>query len=553
MSKKTYNLSQAFIDNGYAIYLPAISGFYTKQLNSIRKTPDFYTDDRIPDGLENGLDGLDFLKEDVAYYYYQFGLYSAGHAQLDLEKAKDEECMVHQRDRSKSLILGDSGGYQIGKGVIKMDWSNAKDPDDPERTGMCQKILEWLEHTADWSMTLDFPAWMATDPKLSLKTGMKNFDDTLDITLLNLDHFMKNRTPGKTKFLNVISGTSTYTGKKWYEAVKKYSDPKEVEKMGYDVGTTLEGYAFAGIHTNNMSLALERILDLIRDGLLEDKDWIHVLGLGRLDWGCFLTSIQRELRKHYNPNLTISFDAASPFVATAYGQCYDYNHFTNKKFTYSMNSALDQKNLEGNDMPMPFRGPIMERLTLGDICPLSKAHAIVEGQHRFDVSKEDCDALIEHGCDAEWVEDRTNKLGKVPRTSWDTLTYLLYMSHNVYKHIEAVQEANRIVDMEYERTLPNWRDWIKDKKSSNANEISIHVPHTLLYFRSFVEELLDPSTPDPYALLEENRAFLDSISFNGAKENVFDSLFEHETVDNPVDKYADINDEKLAELEKGNE
>ena len=33
--------------------------------------------------------------------------------------------------------------------------------------------------------------------------------------------------------------------------------------------------------------------------------------------------------------------------------------------------------------------------------------------------------------------------GKETKTSWDTLSYTLLQSHNVYQHISAVQEANR--------------------------------------------------------------------------------------------------------------
>jgi hypothetical protein len=33
--------------------------------------------------------------------------------------------------------------------------------------------------------------------------------------------------------------------------------------------------------------------------------------------------------------------------------------------------------------------------------------------------------------------------GKETKTSWDTLSYTLLQSHNVYQHIAAVQEANR--------------------------------------------------------------------------------------------------------------
>jgi len=39
-----------------------------------------------------------------------------------------------------------------------------------------------------------------------------------------------------------------------------------------------------------------------------------------------------------------------------------------------------------------------------------------------------------------------NKLGKVGKTSWDSFTYALMMGHNVWMHINSVQEANRQYD-----------------------------------------------------------------------------------------------------------
>jgi hypothetical protein len=39
-----------------------------------------------------------------------------------------------------------------------------------------------------------------------------------------------------------------------------------------------------------------------------------------------------------------------------------------------------------------------------------------------------------------------NKNGKEGRTSWDSFSYMLLMSHNVWMHITAVQEANRRFD-----------------------------------------------------------------------------------------------------------
>ena len=323
----------------WAVYLPAISGFYVTQLQKMDANPSEW---RCPEGFEKGTQGMNFRDPEHSYYHYPWGLYSGGHAHLDPVKSDEREPMIQGRDRSKTMILGDSGGFQIATGVLKMDWANAKDPNDPARQELCNKILKWLEHTADWSMTLDVPAFAAVG-KLSEKTGLTEFQDTLDVSLLNLDYFMKNRTPGATKFLNVLSGSNEENSKTWYDAVKHFSIKSFVQEAYGDDSKTLEGYAFAGINMKHMYSVLSRLLDLREDNLLEGKDWIHFLGTGRLNWACHLTSIQRQLRKHDNPNITLSFDAAPPFVNTAYGQTYTHNEFRAKRFGYFMDRAFDNK------------------------------------------------------------------------------------------------------------------------------------------------------------------------------------------------------------------
>ena len=494
----------------WAVYLPAISGFYVTQLQKMQANPDEW---RCPEGFEKGTQGMNFLDPENSYYHYPWGLYSGGHAHLDPVKSDEREPMVQKRDRSKTMILGDSGGFQLATGVIKMDWSNAKDPNDPARTEFCNKILTWLEHTADWSMTLDVPAFAAVG-KLSERTGLTEFQDTLDISLLNLDYFMKNRTPGATKFLNVLSGSDEENSKTWYNAVKHFSDKSFVQEAYGDVNKALEGYAFAGINMKHMYSVLSRLLDLREDGLLEGKDWIHFLGTGRLNWACHLTSIQRQLRKHDNPNITLSFDAASPFVNTAYGQTYTHNEFRAKRFGYFMDRAFDNKDMKGSKMPMPFaHSPIMDRLTVGDICVLG------------------------HG--------DLNRNGKETNTSWDTLSYALYMGHSVYNHITAVQEANRLADMEKHRTPTHWKNWKKVKGSSVSNETSPYVPGTILMFESFAEEVLDPTNTNARQMLEDNKEFLKEISFSdgSAETSTFGALFEtdeYESGDSEADMQEDI-------------
>ena len=127
--------------------------------------------ERIPKGFENGVEGLNFLNPEKGMFTYPTALYSAGHACLNMEQVNDRDSMVVNRDRKFSTIVGDSGGYQIGRGVIKFDW---KDFEGNKANKVRSDILNWLELTSDWAMTLDVPTWAADDLN-SPKTGLNQF------------------------------------------------------------------------------------------------------------------------------------------------------------------------------------------------------------------------------------------------------------------------------------------------------------------------------------------------------------------------------------------
>lgn len=492
MTTNRVNFTQRHDEGKWAKYLPAISGFYTTHLGKDQADPNFIPAERVPEKFELGMQGLNFLDRENSYFNYEYALYSAGHAERNLSKCNDREPMIHRRDRKNTVLIGDSGGFQIATGVIKLDWSTVKTPAGDK---LRKEILRYLEHTADWSMTLDVPAFAALPP-LSEKTGLTKFSDCLDVTEYNLHYFIKNRIPGKTKFLNVISGSDNSNSKDWYDTVKHFSIPSSIEAMGYSADRTLEGWAFAGINMKNMKTSLERLIDMRNDNLLADKNWIHFLGIGRLDWACYLTSIERALRKHDNPNISISFDAASPFVAAGgYALSYNYNKFNPDQLTYAMGRGIDDKGLKNSKLAMPFQGPIMERLSAGDICVMGPTDK--------------------------------NKQDKIGKTSWDTTSYALIMAHNVYNHIQAVQEINRLADIEYAtRKNIDYRDWYQMRDKKKMTNISDFVPNSILFFNNFIEVLFDPSTKDPYSMIKENQAFLDYVSFGSKKEvTTFGSLF----------------------------
>lgn len=494
------DLSKTFDEQGYALFLPAISTFYNNYI--ARQRVNNYVDpSRFPANFNGDMEALNFLDPVKGKFHYKYALYSAGHAQLDMKKTHVDDAMIQQRDRAKTMILGDSGGFQIGKGVLKFDWKKFKTPTTDK---VILNILDWLEETADWSMILDVPAWAAT-PANSPRTGLHSFQDCLDATLYNNNMFIKNR-KGKTKFLNVLQGDDWEKATIWYDAVKDMP---------------FEGWAMGSKNASDMYVALKRIIILRDEGRLEDKNWMHFLGTAQLDWSVYLTAIQRQLRKHVNPNISLSFDCASPFIATANGRIYTDTIFNKKKMTIRMDFAPDNKLLKGSKIPFPWHSAISDGMTLGDVC--------------------------------FYGPNDPNKIGKIGKTSWDSFSYVLMMGHNVYTHIKSVAKANQLTDIESATYQPDWRLWRKLKETDRSDDYSEWIPRNLLYFNTFIKDLFESQTP--MDMLEQARPFLDSCANSRwRKSSHFDKFFstgEASVINDPSELEHDENAiAKLDDLEK---
>ena len=81
MTATRVNLTERNKD--YAVFLPSISTFYNNFIAK-QRTGNHVLPERMPAGFETGMEGMNFLNEKDAYYSYKWGLYSAGHAQLNL-------------------------------------------------------------------------------------------------------------------------------------------------------------------------------------------------------------------------------------------------------------------------------------------------------------------------------------------------------------------------------------------------------------------------------------------------------------------------------------
>lgn len=437
----------------WAIFCQAISEMFAKYITSpnTRELPNGYTKE-----------DLNFFNSKSRLMYLPWGLYSAGQAVKDA-KSLDENDMVTGRNRDEvKFVIGDSGGFQIETGAIKWEGNKTR-----------EKMLKWLEKNCEISMILDFPTGSIKKRKnpyyeeycyddegnpiydiIEVNGKKKRVHKTikhkldfwfcLERTIENNEYFILHRTPGKTKFLNVLQGRyhdfdlddeeieklnygelpmeerkRLLKEKKisevdaWYHSVKKFSSCGE---------KSFEGWALAGDHKNCFDLSLRRLVIMLYDGFLEKETWIHFLGMGQVPIICLYSTIQKMLRQHKlcNKNLIISCDSSSAFSAAgAYGLVYDEIKMNKSGWYLSFDKLPQGKKYIGSKEPWitenskvnlaeKLGSPISKIMTLGDI-------------------------NVRENCDEERTMDG------------DSYAYLMH--HNAYVLQKAVIEGQKIFDM----------------------------------------------------------------------------------------------------------
>ncbi len=404
----------------YAVFLPALSSFYARDLGKARHEKDYILPHRIPAAFNHGIEGMNYLVPTNTYFHYRWHLYSAGHADLNMDKFSARDDIIRNRDRKTSFVLGDSGGFQIGKGVWEGNW---KDPTCPRAKKKREQVLTWMDANMDYGMILDIPAWVSRSPEGAKASNINTYQEAVDGTRINNDYFMKTRS-GACKFLNVLQGENFQQADDWYQQMKDYCDPKVYPT------THFNGWAMGGQNMCDMHLILKRLVALRFDGLLEKgvHDWMHFLGTSKLEWAVMLTDIQRAVRKHHNENFTMSFDCASPFLASANGQIYtEVDIKDRQKWSYRMAASIDDKKYAGDTRLL--RDAVLQEKLFNNFqdSPISQ---------RLQLKDVTC-----------YAPGDKNKVGSDPKTSWDSFSYTLQMAHNVWTHINAVQEANRQYDL----------------------------------------------------------------------------------------------------------
>jgi hypothetical protein len=503
--------------NDYAVFLPAISGFYATFIGKQRTDPNYVEPARMPVGLD--MEMMNWLNDQKGLFPYRWSLYSGGHANLDLTKPDPSEDMVRNRNPN-TLILGDSGGFQIAKGLWEGDWKAGSGC--PKAQKKRDAVLKWLDGVANYGMILDIPTWVIHDKKASAACGITTYEEAVAATKFNNDYFMKHRKGvknGGAKFLNVLQGSNHGEADKWYDLMKDYCDPKKYPD------THFNGWSMGGQNMCDVHLVLKRLVALRHDGLLQEgvHDWMHFLGTSKLEWAVLLTVIQRAVRRYVNPSFTISFDCASPFLATANGQVYHHIDLPHQdKWCYRMSPIVDDKKYSTDTRPYGQavvadglidhfdESPISKLMTMKDICIYKP------GQRKTDAELAG-DTFDPNNMDHFHVAPDLNKIGKNGKTSWDSFSYALLMGHNVWTHIEAVQRANREFD------AGSWPHMMRNSKGDHA------------FFADIVNAIFaTPYRAEAEAIIEHyDRYWMDIIGTRGFKGkkaknamSQFNSLFE---------------------------
>ena len=351
----------------HALFLPAPSCGFVAAVMKIPSRP-------LPAGLT--MADLNFLLSTSSLFTYDAVLYSAAFGVGELNPT-----MITTRDRSTTTVVGDSGGFSLIGGSITT----------PHKVFRVQ-VLQWQERNCDVGIVLDVP----TRSLNVRKSGYTRFEECLDQTQENTQYAIDNRSSSDFILCNVMQGRDHAEADAWFQRMSPYQ-------------RHLEGIALAGDTKQDMWFWNKRLIQMRDAGLLDNLQWVHVLGTAQPGFGAMLTGLQKALRKHLNPRIRISYDSARAFRNV------QANHIVTRGlretgrdialWTYQFPknpNALDRA------MPFPFSSP------LGDLCAYG-----------------------------DFNPGNPNAVG-----GWDTTGLFMLSNHEVYREVQAIAEANRLAEAE---------------------------------------------------------------------------------------------------------
>ena len=353
------NFSKGY--EGFALYLPSLSQQYAAFPLKDRST---LQEEGIPNGLD--LSDLNFLDDQNSLWHCGQTLYSAG--QFNTGRIKQPDIVSARKP--ETIIVGDSGGFQIGTGALPAvsGWAEYQNtPDVIVQKWMASRsirdtILRWLDRYCDFAMTLDMPLWVLNDPKSKSSPFAKlSAQQLIDLTVENHRYFADKRgaaTGARAKYLNVLQDVGNGTGEAWYTAVKDFD---------------FEGWAFGGETQGDLKPLLTWVRRLLDDQKLDKSEWFHILMASPPKSAVYYTAIQRCLRDLLGTKIQVSYDSSTPLQsAYARHKIARVPNLTNKPRSWSipMHDFPGSPKYMGQDNIRylnEFPSPITDRFSINDM------------------------------------------------------------------------------------------------------------------------------------------------------------------------------------------
>lgn len=398
-----------------APYLPSLQSNYAQY--AMKK--DGECTRQLPQPLRNS--DFNFLSRKSKLWNCDYTLYSSG--QFETSQVLQHDMCAH-RKKGTGVVVGDSGGFQLGTGKIRNKTELAhlnKFRLDAQAQyeawadcGFRERTLRWLEKYTDYAMTLDMVLWahkgFAKDFPHAQGSQLRELSvqQLIELSVDNLRYFSDNR--GKygdeTKFLSVLQDCGKGTGEAWYNAVKDFE---------------FEGWALGSDTKDTMAAAIVWFRRLLDDGKLDKAEWIHCLGCSPVVNQVILTAAQRVLSNQLGHQLTISLDSSSPIqLAGKNKKLVELNSYTSDIKTWKMSGAKIRQTAEiarrDEKAPLPPHSPFAGYCDFADII-----------------------------VNTDWYADN--------RT--DTLSEQMLVNHNMYMyHLNGVRGSQLVLDGVGEGAVP---------------------------------------------------------------------------------------------------
>ena len=240
----------------------------------------------------NSIDEFKFLNRDKGIWFHPYALYSVGHVPWNLEENRHKHGGVYDRSEDATLFT-DSTGFQIIKGTDRFTPSNLD--------AFHQQITEGLtlqNEVGDVNLILEVPPGSPVE-KWGDRTNCRRWSkDILDYV------FREGLIREDREYIIALHGKDRREAEAWFNAVMEHMEG-------------VHGLAFGQELRRSLSLQLDVMFN--NKGMLEDKRWLHYLGAGSTKAAVVLTTLHRVIRQYVAPNITVTYDATSPFTESYFG------------------------------------------------------------------------------------------------------------------------------------------------------------------------------------------------------------------------------------------